>query len=120
VDSDQEGMPDNWEKANGLDPANPEDRNGDFNGDGYTNLEKYINSIKGTGVTNPAIKFTSPTLNETFMSRTDINFEVEVASDQNRRIEWVDIGLASDAVKVDNQINNYMATEYTNVQIITK
>lgn len=44
-DSDHDGMPDAWELANGLDPHNPDDRNGDFNGDGYTNLEKYLNSL---------------------------------------------------------------------------
>jgi hypothetical protein len=44
-DDDHDGMADDWERANGLDPANPEDRNGDFNGDGYTNLEKYLNSL---------------------------------------------------------------------------
>jgi hypothetical protein len=45
VDSDHDGMADDWELANGLDPTNPEDRNGDFNGDGYTNLEKYLNNL---------------------------------------------------------------------------
>lgn len=44
-DDDHDGMADDWERANGLDPSNPEDRNGDFNGDGYTNLEKYLNSL---------------------------------------------------------------------------
>jgi len=44
-DIDGDGMPDQWEMENGLDPHNPEDRNGDKNGDGYTNLETYINSL---------------------------------------------------------------------------
>jgi hypothetical protein len=45
VDSDGDGMPDKWEKANGLNPNDPTDANGDINGDGYTNIEKYINGI---------------------------------------------------------------------------
>lgn len=45
VDSDGDGMPDRWEEEHGLDPDNPADANGDFTGDGYTNIEKYINSI---------------------------------------------------------------------------
>lgn len=45
ADSDHDGMPDEWELANGLNPADPADRNADFNGDGYTNLEKYLNSL---------------------------------------------------------------------------
>jgi len=44
-DTDQDGMPDRWEKANKLDPRNPKDRNGDLDGDGYTNLEEYLNSL---------------------------------------------------------------------------
>lgn len=45
LDSDQDGMPDAWEKQNQLNPKDPADRNGDRNGDGYTNLENYLNSI---------------------------------------------------------------------------
>jgi len=45
ADSDKDGMADAWESANGLDPADAEDRNGDRDGDGYSNLEEYINSL---------------------------------------------------------------------------
>lgn len=44
-DSDNDGMPDAWEKANGLNPNDPTDANKDCTGDGYTNIEKYINGI---------------------------------------------------------------------------
>jgi hypothetical protein len=45
VDVDRDGMPDDWESTHGLNPNNPEDRNNDLDGDGYTNLEEYLNSI---------------------------------------------------------------------------
>lgn len=45
LDTDGDGMPDAWEKANGLNPNNPADATLDCNGDGYTNIEKYINGI---------------------------------------------------------------------------
>lgn len=45
VDTDGDGMPDEWEKANGLNPNDPSDAIKDCNGDGYTNIEKYINAI---------------------------------------------------------------------------
>ena len=45
VDTDGDGMPDDWETANGLNPNDPSDANGDCTGDGYTNIEKYINGI---------------------------------------------------------------------------
>ena len=44
-DSDSDGMPDWWEIKYGLNPNDPSDVNGDINGDGYTNIEKFINGI---------------------------------------------------------------------------
>lgn len=44
-DKDKDGMPDNWEKQHGLNPDDPEDRNGIRNQEGYTNLEIYLNNI---------------------------------------------------------------------------
>ena len=44
-DSDGDGMPDEWEIDNGLNPNDPSDANKDCTGDGYTNIEKYINGI---------------------------------------------------------------------------
>jgi hypothetical protein len=43
-DVDGDGMPGFWELAHGLDP-NAADNNGDFDADGYTNLEEYINDV---------------------------------------------------------------------------
>lgn len=45
IDTDMDGMPDAWEKASGLNPNDPTDAVKDCNGDGYTNIEKYINGI---------------------------------------------------------------------------
>jgi hypothetical protein len=42
-DTDHDGMPDIWETAHGLNPSLAADRNNDFDTDGYTNLEEYIN-----------------------------------------------------------------------------
>ena len=44
-DTDHDGMPDAYESALGLDPGDAEDRNGDLNGNGYTNLEDYLNGL---------------------------------------------------------------------------
>jgi hypothetical protein len=44
-DTDQDGMPDAWEAAHGLDSNDADDRNGDPNADGWTNLEEYMNSL---------------------------------------------------------------------------
>lgn len=47
VDNDHDGMADDWECANGLDPMNPDDRNKVLSKDGYTALEVYLNSLMG-------------------------------------------------------------------------
>lgn len=47
-DKDGDGIPDSWEERYGLDPNDPSDANKDINGDGYTNVEKYINGIDPT------------------------------------------------------------------------
>jgi pectate lyase len=52
VDSDNDGMPDVWETQYQLNPANAADRNGDTDGDVYTNIEEYING------TNPGVPAT--------------------------------------------------------------
>jgi pectate lyase len=44
-DTDGDGMPDAWETANGFSASDANDRNGDADGDGYTNLEEYLNSL---------------------------------------------------------------------------
>jgi hypothetical protein len=44
-DSDNDGMPDAWEKKIGLNPNNAADASLDRNKDGYTNIEEYLNSV---------------------------------------------------------------------------
>jgi hypothetical protein len=44
VDTDGDGIPDDWEKAHGLDPRNAADGARD-SGDGYTWLEKYLDEL---------------------------------------------------------------------------
>ena len=42
-DSDGDGMPDSWERRHNLNANNPSDANGDADGDGYTNVEEFLN-----------------------------------------------------------------------------
>ena len=42
LDSDGDGMPDEWERKFGLDPNDPADADGDLDNDGFTNLEEFL------------------------------------------------------------------------------
>lgn len=44
-DSDNDGMPDDWEKAHGLNPNNAADACASKTKNGYTHIEEYLNSV---------------------------------------------------------------------------
>jgi hypothetical protein len=48
VDTDGDGIPDDWERAHGLNPRDPKDAARD-SGDGYTWIERYINEVAARG-----------------------------------------------------------------------
>lgn len=45
LDTDTDGMPDGWETRHGLDPKDSSDATTDLNGDGYANIEDFINGL---------------------------------------------------------------------------
>ncbi len=47
-DSDGDGLPNSWERKQGLDPTDPADAAKDLDGDGYTNIEEFINGTDPT------------------------------------------------------------------------
>jgi hypothetical protein len=49
IDTDHDGMPDDWEATQGLDPADRRDGS-EISPNGYTNLENYLNHLAGDPV----------------------------------------------------------------------
>ncbi len=47
-DTDHDGMPNDWEVSRGLDPNSAADGPQDADGDGYTNVEEYLNELAGS------------------------------------------------------------------------
>ncbi|MBU0496829.1 MAG: hypothetical protein KKC68_08315, partial [Candidatus Thermoplasmatota archaeon] len=61
-DTDDDGMPDRWEKRYGLDPFDPTDATQDLDKDGISNLEEYQ-------------KQTNPTIEPTFAQEFSLNLK---------------------------------------------
>jgi pectate lyase len=45
VDTDHDGMPDEWELSHGLNPKKASDGQADTDGDGFSNFEEYLHSL---------------------------------------------------------------------------
>ena len=45
-DLDHDAMPDAWERRYGFSPDDPSDGPGDADGDGYTNIEEFLNGTR--------------------------------------------------------------------------
>ena len=61
-DGDRDGMPDQWERRHGLDPQDPTDGPKDLDGDGYTNVEEYLNATNPNQKTEGAAGPQTPVL----------------------------------------------------------
>ncbi len=75
VDTDGDGMPDNWETEHGLDPLDGADANQDLDGDGDSNLEEYQNG------TNPGIYETARLLDYALTDH-------EIYSNESAEFNW--------------------------------
>ncbi len=85
ADSDHDGIPDVWENTHRLNPNNIND--GKIVGtDGYTNLEKYLNSIE----------FSYPVDNYKLTKLTETGY----------KLEWSDNFLAENGFRVERSVNN--------------
>jgi hypothetical protein len=58
-DSDNDGMPDDYEIKHGLNPKNAADASQDKDRDGYTNIEEYLNSVVPMSNVKPGITKTA-------------------------------------------------------------
>jgi hypothetical protein len=56
LDTDGDGMPDEWERSQGLNPQSAADGPLIQGADGYTNVEKYLNSLAPPVYSEPAAR----------------------------------------------------------------
>ena len=74
ADSDGDGMPDAWEKANGTDPTKDDAMT--IADNGYANIENYVNSITRE--------------NRQFFLRAPMTLELAVATTNSLTLQWAD------------------------------
>ena len=84
LDTDRDGIPNDWELANGLNPNDPYDSL-KFAANGYSNLENYANSLVDMSYVpdNPEIQLLSPANNAIIPSNQPVNIKAAVADDNN-------------------------------------
>lgn len=104
-DKDMDGIADEWELANGLDPTNPNDsKELSADGSGYTNIEVYCNSLVDMDFApeNPEISMVSPANNKEFTTGEPITITANVTdNDGIAKVDFynsdVVIGTATEA-----------------------
>lgn len=127
VDSDGDGMPDDWEKARGLNPNSKYaadgslESSGDYCGKGYTNIEYYINDLtvdsfpsgtvevspaKSFATALPSVKPSTATTTAPVTTTSAVSTEIQ---DGNYQIQNVNSGLYLN-------VANGVAANGTNIQ----
>ena len=84
-DSDNDGLPDAWEIAHGLDPNNAADANVDTDGDGLTNLQEYM---AGTDPRNPLSELKLDVVSSGSASSTNVVIGFEGVAGKSYTIEF--------------------------------
>jgi autotransporter-associated beta strand protein len=74
TDTDADGMPDAWETALGLNPA-VANNNADFDADGYTDLEEYLNELAAWPAPLPAVLTTGSSVRYAAWSNWDTRWQ---------------------------------------------
>ncbi len=90
TDSDHDGMPDEWEIANSLDPDNAEDGKL-ITESGYSNLELYLHSLVDMEheAENPSVELVSPKANSVHKAHKKIQFNVKLEDKKNiEKVEY--------------------------------
>jgi hypothetical protein len=118
-DSDHDGMPDNWEIKNGLNKSNSTDGNKDRNGDGFTNIEEYLNSLTiRKGYINAPAELT---INPLSPSQVMLDWKENIFDEEGFEIERSDNSglLFVTVAKVKANVCHYLDKNFTAGKICT-
>jgi hypothetical protein len=110
TDEDHDGMADEWETAYGLSPANADDRN-TVGSDGFTMLEKYLNSL----TVNQALPLKLTSFNGTRTGNTVTLFwtTINEVNANDFLIEKSSDGSSFSAISTIQALNNTASNNYS-------
>ncbi|MEY4488612.1 MAG: hypothetical protein RIQ79_1120 [Verrucomicrobiota bacterium] len=86
ADTDQDGMPDAWETARGLNPALASDRNLVDSATGYTQLELYLNALAAPAFPTPVI--TTGPLSQSLSAGSSLTLSVQATGTAPLTYQW--------------------------------
>jgi hypothetical protein len=122
VDSDGDGMPDDWERTYGLNPLDPADAKADKDGDGASNLAEFI---AGTNPTDPssrlAIRVQATAINTVslvFEAVGDKSYTVQFR-DEFSTGAWQKLKDVNGAAGATSVVDTSPATEHRYYRIVT-
>lgn len=121
IDTDKDGMPDDWELARGLNPNDASDAKGDYCGKGYTNIEYYINDLTVDAFPEGTVEL-SPVLNEVPTPELNISEAIKMTIKSNNGAASVNDGVYSfkgNAGKGIELENPFVGKDLSNGAIIT-
>ena len=102
-DKDNDGISDLWEDENGLDSSDSGDSL-EFasDGSGYTNLEKYINSLVDYDYVpqNPQITMTSPVNNSSYRVGNSVEVSIDAQASEGAEVDKVEIFNGEEVIAV--------------------
>jgi Immunoglobulin domain len=86
TDTDQDGMPDAWETAHGLNPSLASDRNLVDSATGYTQLELYLNALAAPAFPTPVI--TTGPLSQSLNAGSSLTLFVQATGSAPLSYQW--------------------------------
>lgn len=113
TDTDGDGIPDDWELANFLNPNDPLDGN-NIDGNGYTRLEAYLNSITASSISVVDILGFSVTLNQGSITTSKLDWVINNDTGlQSFSLERSQDGTVFTDINNQSSKNNAGISEYT-------
>ena len=93
-DNDMDGISDDWEEENGLDPTVFSDRDEDFDSDGYTNFEEWValtDPNDSSSFFNVTAAAGGAQFSISFIGNAERNYSIEQSTDLGVSRDWVTV-----------------------------